>query len=71
MERWLPEIVGAVLGLFGQIVIAAYVYGKLTQATVAHGHRLMNIEGEQVRQWQSLDAHGQRIAKIEGAHRHE
>lgn len=66
-DRWAPEL----LGVLVQLVVAAYVYGRLTEKTTGHSSRLDALDHEQGQQWVQIGDHGQRIAKIEGAHIHE
>lgn len=67
LEGWL-----AIGGFVGQLVIAAYVYGKLTGKVTEHDKRLdsnserfKELGEEQGRQWSAIGEHGERISAIE------
>lgn len=62
----------ALAGFVVQLVIAAYVYGKLTGKVSEHDRRLSSgdtrfkeLGAEQDRIWKSIGDHGERISAIE------
>ena len=55
-----------------QVVVAAYVYGKLTGKVGEHDRRhdshdvrFKELGSEQERQWETLGRHGERISAVE------
>ena len=62
----------ALAGIVTNIIIGAYVYGKLTQRVsghdeyhAAHAQRFRQLDDEQGRQWDTLGRHGERISAVE------
>ena len=52
-------------GIIGQVVIAAYVYGKLTGKVSEHERRHDNVDTDQKDQWETIGRHGERITAVE------
>jgi hypothetical protein len=68
---WL-EVGIAIFGSLSQLIIAAYIYGKLTGVVAEHGRRhashdtrFAELGLEQNRQWESIGRHGERISAVE------
>lgn len=68
MPQWVVTMSGAILVIFGQLLTAAFIYGKLTERvktvderTVDHGRRVTNLENVQ----NGPGGHGERLTAIE------
>lgn len=64
LQLWIT-LIGIAIGIVAQIVIAAYVYGKLTSTVADHGRRLSDLDtaAEGVaRMSGTVDEHGRRHA---------
>lgn len=67
-----PQVWLSLAGIAIQIVIGAYVYGKLTQQVAghsgqhaAHDSKFKELDAEQGRQWETIGKHGERISAVE------
>lgn len=62
MNEWIPTLVGGFINL----ILAVFVYGRLTQAVSDHSRRLAGLEKDGGKIWERLSNHGERIATLEG-----
>jgi hypothetical protein len=67
MEGWI-----SLGGILIQIIVGAYVYGKLTGKVSEHDRRhdahvakFLALDDEQGRQWEIIGRHGEKISAIE------
>ncbi len=62
MNNWM----GLVGSVAAQLIVAAYVYGKLTGAVSGHGDTLRGLRHEQDDQWEKINDNREAIAKVKG-----
>lgn len=62
MGNWLPALVTGIC----QLIVAVYVYGKLSERVSTHGERLGKLEESNKDQWRELNQQGQSLAKVKG-----
>lgn len=62
MNPWVPVGVSALV----QLVIAAYVYGKLTEKTAHNSEDIKELKADGDTQWKAINKHGERISTLEG-----
>lgn len=62
----------AIVGIVLQLVIGAFIYGKLTGKVAehdrrhsSHDQRFGELSKEQTSQWESIGRHGERLSKVE------
>lgn len=62
----------ALAGIVSQLIVAAFVYGKLTGKVAEHDRRhdshdtrFAELGEEQNRQWSTIGEHGERISAVE------
>ena len=53
-------------GILVQLVIAAFVYGKLTQKVVGLSDEIARLDKDQDNQWSKINDSRENIAKIKG-----
>lgn len=70
-QIWLM-IAGFMIGIATQLIVAAYIYGKLSGSVAEHGRRhdshdtrFKELGEEQGRQWESMGRHGEKISAVE------
>jgi FlaG/FlaF family flagellin (archaellin) len=61
METWAPVAITAILNL----VLAAFVYGRLTQSVSAQEQRVGALESDSGQIWKKLSDHGERLTAVE------
>lgn len=61
MSPWIPVIVGGAIHL----LVAAVIYGRLTERVTNHGTTIRELKIEQDGQREQLNDHGERIVRLE------
>lgn len=66
MNQWVSVAVSALV----QLVVAAYVYGQLSNQVKNSSEDIKELKTDGDTQWKAINKHGERISTLEGkAHR--
>lgn len=60
---WYPVIVGSLV----QLIVAAFVYGQLSNQTKNNAEDIKELKTDGDVQWKAINRHGERISTLEGA----
>lgn len=63
MNPWIPVLVGAGV----QLLVAAYVYGRLTENTKNNSTAIENLQRSDGEQWAAIGEVREDVARIEGS----
>jgi hypothetical protein len=62
-----PVYVSILAGIVVQLLIAVYVYGRLTEKTANNSQDISEMRKDSDRHWTVTNKQGERISKLEGA----
>jgi hypothetical protein len=62
-----PVYISILAGIVVQLLVAAYVYGKLAEKTANHASDIADLQKDSDVHWTVTNRQGERISKLEGA----
>ncbi len=62
MNPWIPVGITALI----QLLLGAYVYGKLSNQVENHGAAILKLEKSDDQQWKEIGDLGQNVARLDG-----